>query len=205
MRQAANKFGYQRVWPEAISVYMQGLPTPGALTDPQGLRNGWQKFAGDQGDRDLKFFDAVLADLKKQYPVDEKRIFCTGHSNGGGFTYLLWAERGEVFAAFAPVAAAAGRSLPHMKPKPAIHFASETDPLVRFPMQQRTMDAVRSLNGCEDKGTSWSKSPTSSCTLYPSSKGTPFVQVIYTGGHAFPDEAPGLIVKFFKEQTDARH
>src|SRR5437773_15905 len=38
MRFAARKFGYQRLWPEAVIVYMQGLPTPGALTDPQGLK-----------------------------------------------------------------------------------------------------------------------------------------------------------------------
>ena len=86
---------------------MQGLNTPGALTDTEGKKPGWQKTFGDQDDRDLKFFDAVLATLKKDYKVDEKRIYATGHSNGGGFTYLLWAARGEVFAAVAPCAAAA--------------------------------------------------------------------------------------------------
>ena len=39
---AARKFGYQSLWPEAICVYMQGLPTPGALTDPLGTKAGWQ-------------------------------------------------------------------------------------------------------------------------------------------------------------------
>ena len=91
MKYAANKFAYHKHWPEAIVVYMQGLNTPGALTDPEGKLPGWQKTFGDQGDRDLKFFDAVLATLKKDYKVDEKRIYATGHSNGGGFTYLLWA------------------------------------------------------------------------------------------------------------------
>ena len=107
MKYAANKFAYHKHWPEAIVVYMQGLNTPGTLTDPQGKLPGWQKTFGDQGDRDLKFFDAVLATLKKDYKVDEKRIYATGHSNGGGFTYLLWAARGDVFAAVAPCAAAA--------------------------------------------------------------------------------------------------
>ena len=81
---------------------MQGLPTPGQLTDPEGKRNGWQKTVGDQKDRDLKFFDAVLTKLKADYKVDESRIYSMGHSNGGGFTYLLWAARGDQFAAFAP-------------------------------------------------------------------------------------------------------
>lgn len=201
MWNAANKFGYQRIWPEAIIVYMQGLPTPGALTDPAGRGNGWQKFAGDQNDRDLKFFDAVLASLKKEYPIDEKRVFATGHSNGGAFTYLLWAERGESLAAVAPAAAIAARSLPHLKPKPALHVAGERDPLVRFPAQKRTIDAVRTLNGCTEEGKAWATAGTLVGTLYPSTKGMPFVSLIYPDGHAFPDEAPALIVKFFKEQS----
>jgi len=88
-RQVARGFAMDRNWPEAISVYMQGLNTPGRLTDPQGTRTGWQAALGDQGDRDLKFFDAVLARLKQDYRVDPKRIYATGHSNGGGFTFLL--------------------------------------------------------------------------------------------------------------------
>ncbi|HLK60362.1 MAG TPA: prolyl oligopeptidase family serine peptidase [Chthonomonadaceae bacterium] len=201
MRYAAQKFGYHRLWPEAMVVYMQGLPTPGALTDPQGRRNGWQKTAGDQKDRDLKFFDAVLASLKKEYQVDAKRIFATGHSNGGAFTYLLWAERGDTFAAVAPAAAAVGWSLSRLKPKPALHVAGENDELVRFPMQQRTMDAIRKLNGCDPTGKPWAKAGTLVGTLYPSKSGAPFVSVIYPGTHAFPEEAPVLIVRFFKEQA----
>lgn len=199
MRYAAQKFGYQRLWPEAIVVYMQGLPTPGALTDPAGRRNGWQKTAGDQKDRDLKFFDAVLASLKKEYQVDSKRIFATGHSNGGAFTYLLWAERGDTFAAVAPAAAIAARNLPRLKPKPALHVAGENDELVRFAWQKQTMEAIRKLNGCESEGKGWAKSGSLVGTLYPSKNGTPFVSVIYPGTHAFPNEAPALIVRFFKE------
>src|SRR5438477_4485760 len=66
MRNAAVTFDYQHVWPEAIVVYIQGLNTPGLLTDPEGKRPGWQSAPGGQGDRDLKFFDAVLASLKSE-------------------------------------------------------------------------------------------------------------------------------------------
>ena len=103
MKGAAANFAYHELWPEAIAVYMQGLNTPGALTDPEGKKPGWQKTVGDQNDRDLKFFDAVLATLKKDYKVDEKRIYATGHSNGGGFTYLLWAARGTCLPPSRPV------------------------------------------------------------------------------------------------------
>jgi polyhydroxybutyrate depolymerase len=197
MNYAAAKFAYQKHWPEAIAVYMQGLNTPGALTDREGKKPGWQKTFGDQQDRDLKFFDAVLATLKRDYRVDEKRVYATGHSNGGAFTYLLWAARGDAFAAVAPCAAAAKTEFKrHLKPKPVLHMAGENDPLVRFAWQQRTIDELRKLNGCGD-GTPWGEH----CTLYPSKVGTPVVTYIHHGGHAMPAEVPPVIVRFFKEHA----
>jgi polyhydroxybutyrate depolymerase len=197
MKNAATHFAYHRLWPEAIAVYMQGLNTPGILTDPEGKRPGWQKTFGDQNDRDLKFFDAVLTTLKKDYKVDEKRIYATGHSNGGGFTYLLWAARGDVFAAIAPCAAAAKPEFKqHIKPKPVLHMAGDNDPLVKFEWQQRTIGVVRKLNGCGE-GQPWGEH----CTLYPSKTGTPVVTYIHSGGHQLPADVPPVIVKFFKEHA----
>ncbi len=196
---AAKTFAYQTHWPEAIVVYMQGLPTPGKLTDPEGKKSGWQSSAGAQGDRDLKFFDAVLKTLQKEQKVDEKRIYCTGHSNGGGFTYTLWAERGDLFAAVAPSAGAAGTDFKNLKPKPALHLAGSKDPLVKYEWQERTMERVRKLNGCDASGKEWAKAGDLVGTEYASKTGTPFVSLIGPGGHQFPSEAPKLIVKFFRE------
>ncbi len=38
MGNAARSYNYQKLWPEAIVVYMQGLNTPGRLTDPEGKK-----------------------------------------------------------------------------------------------------------------------------------------------------------------------
>lgn len=197
MQNAARSFGLHDVWPEAVVVYLQGLPTPGRLTDPEGKKSGWQHAAGEQEDRDLKLFDAVLASMKEKHKIDEKRVYATGHSNGGGFTYLLWSCRPDVFAAIAPVAAAGARNLKDTTPVPVIHFAGQKDPLVKFEMQQRTIAAVRAFNGCEDQGKDWDKS----CTIYPSPKEAPVVTYIHPGGHGYPAEAPPLIVKFFQEHA----
>lgn len=196
-KHAARAHHLHEAWPEAVVVYLQGLNTPGKLTDPEGKKSGWQAGPGDQKDRDLNCFDAVLASLKKDYPIDERRIYATGHSNGGGFTYLLWAKRGDVFAAFAPVAAAAGPYFGEAKPKPLFHAASEKDPLVTFAMQQRTLDRAKKLNGCDEQGKDWAKD----CLRYESRNGTPVVLYLHGEGHAYPQATPALIVKFFQEQA----
>ena len=199
-QQASRNFGYHTVWPEAVVVYMQGLDTPGQLTDPAGDKAGWQAKTNDEGNRDLKFFDAVLATLRQELRVDDKRLYATGHSIGGGFTYLLWAARGDKFAAFAPSAAVASRgSVPLLKPKPVLHVAGEKDPLVKFAWQQQMMAAVRRIDQCTE-GQPWTEG-IKGCTLYPSKVGAPVVTYIHPGTHTFPSEAPALIVKFFKEHA----
>jgi polyhydroxybutyrate depolymerase len=195
MQQAAKMFNFQTLWPQAIVVYLQGVPTTGLLTDPDGKRAGWQHNAGDLGDRDLKFFDTVLEWAKKTYKVDDKQVYCTGHSNGGGFTYLLWAERSDVFAAVAPASSAALTMFKKFKPKPMIAVGGTEDPLVKFNWQRATVRAIREINGCEAEG----KMEGDCITIYPSATGTPVETYFYEGGHMVPPEAWPEVVKFFKE------
>jgi polyhydroxybutyrate depolymerase len=198
MQRVARAWNYQALWPDAIVVYMQGLKTPGQLTDPKGDRTGWQRWPGDQNDRDLKFFDAVLASLEKEQHVDRNRIYATGHSNGGSFTYLLWETRAKDFAAFAP-SAAVSRSLMTDKqftPRPVLVIAGRKDPLVKFSWQEKMMDALRKHNECEGGGP-WKIDKR--CTLYPSKVAAPVITYIHDGGHVVPPDACGLVVKFFKE------
>lgn len=193
-RNAARAWSYSTLWPDALVVYPQGLPTPGALTDPSGQKAGWQSAAGEQDDRDLKFFDAMLASLRKDYRVDERRIFVTGHSNGGSFTYLLWAQRGETFAAVAPSSAVDGKSLLRFKPKPVFHVAGESDPLVKFAWQKQMIAGLLRLNQCDA-----TQPLKPGLVTHASRIGAPVVTFIHPGGHEFPAEVPSLIVSFFKE------
>ena len=201
MTGAAREFAIHKLWPEAVVVYMQGVPTPGIIHDPEGKQPGWQKDVGSQDDRDLKFFDAVLISLQKEFRIDPKRIYCTGHSNGGSFAYLLWAARGDVFAAVAPVAPPPIDSIKNLKPKPALQVAGKKDPSVKYEWQEQTMRTVRTLNGCAETGVPWATSGDVTGTLYPSPAGMPFVSLIHPGGHKIPAEAPALIVRFFKENA----
>lgn len=215
MRNAARMFHIESLWPDAVVVYPQGLNTPGRLTDPEGKKPGWQRTAGDQDDRDLKFTDAVLASLKGDYSIDSKRVYSTGHSNGGAFTYLLWQTRAKHFAAFAPSAsllpAGSRRGAAPISdgtntektrwpgaPQDAaiLHIAGENDELVKYAWQNLFLETLRKQNECGD-GQPWNED--NRCTIYKSKTGGDVITFIHPGTHKYPEEAPEIIVKFFKE------
>jgi polyhydroxybutyrate depolymerase len=197
---AAARYDFQKYWPEALVVYMQGLPTA-TMLDPAGAKPGWQSKSDVQPNRDVNFFDVAFAALKKDYKIDSKRVYCTGHSNGAVFTYLMWSARGAAFAAVAPIAGVALNRFQNCKPLPAIHIAGEKDATVPFDMQKQTMEAGRKVNACDEDGKSWGTAGTLTATLYPSKTDAPFVWAVHPGGHPYPDGASELIVKFFKEQA----
>ena len=196
-RQIARRAPVHERWPEAVVVYPQGLRTPGSLTDPEGKRFGWQKDADDQDGRDLAFVDVILDTLSRELVLDPRRLHATGHSNGGGFSYLLWAERGERFASFAPSAAAATKSLreAELAPRPVLHFGSEDDPLVRWAWQERTLDGLKRLFDCGE-GEPWPA--VDGVVRFPSPSGADVFLLQHAGGHRMWPELAEVAVAFFQ-------
>ncbi|MES2308803.1 MAG: esterase [Verrucomicrobiota bacterium] len=198
-QEMVNAFPLYRNWPEAIVVYPQGLRTPGKLTDFEGHLSGWQFNVGDSNDRDLKFFDSMVESLLKEDETHRRYIFSTGHSNGGRFTQLLWAARGEKLTAIAPSASTMmGLLSDRLKPLPYLHIAGQKDPLVPFSLQQKTIENVLKINNC-DEGQIENKFTTSTVTRYNSPIHTPVLTLIHEGEHTVPPESIPLIVKFFKQ------
>lgn len=195
VRNAARNFRMHEVWPEAIVVYPQGLPTK-TRRDPEGARPGWQPQGGANGDRDLQFVDAMWKTIQEKFQPDAQRVFAMGHSNGGGFTYLLWLKRPTMFAAFAPVAAGTATPIPsEVPPRPLIHLAGTRDQIVEFARQKATIAGVKQHNGCAEPGEPWGEG----CTYFSSTKGAPVVTYIHDGGHQYPEAGSALIAKFFQE------
>jgi polyhydroxybutyrate depolymerase len=198
-----RQFRIDTLWPEAIVVYLQGLPTVGQITDSQGDRTGWDSIDTSDQNRDLRFYDIVLKDLIDNQHINAKRVFSTGHSNGGGFSFTLWAHRGDTLAAIASSSSiAAVKEWPLLKPKPALMSSGRNDPLVKFAWQSKMIDRLKSLNGVAPDGNAWG----SDGTWYASDSGTPLATVIYDGGHAPPGDIGERIVDFFKAVSpdDAR-
>lgn len=194
-RLASRSMRMQDVWPEAYVVYPQGLPTASPV-DPRGRFPGWQREAGQLGDRDLKFVDAILKSLPTELPIDDQRVYAMGFSNGAYFTYLLWSSRGARFAGFAACAGALEPALHLTIPKPLVQVAGRADPLVPFADQRQAIETVRKLDGATGAGQACG----AGCTLYPSAKNAPVLTLIHSGGHVFPPGASARIAKFFAEQ-----
>jgi polyhydroxybutyrate depolymerase len=192
---AARGMAFHKAWPEAIVVYPQGLPTPGIVLDRQGKKPGWQREAGQEDDRDLKFVDAILKVLREKYSLDENRVYATGFSNGGLFTYLLLSQRPNVFAAFAPGGAALLPRVELTKVRPVLHYGGQADQLAKFERQQATIDQIRRFNDCPGAGESCGPN----CTVYRSSKAAPVETFIHPLGHLYPPAVTPVIVNFFKQ------
>ncbi len=173
----ARRWNLQKLWPEAIFVYPDGLPTK-TPRDPDGGKPGWMMFGGGLlPNRDLDFFNAMLETARREWRVDEKQLYCTGHSNGGGFTYYLWGQRPELFAALGVVAASGERLIRNARPCPVLHIGAKNDPIVKWDAQQAAINAAKRING--DRA--------------------PVEVVLYEGGHEYPSSAPETIVSFFKK------
>ena len=188
----AAKFGLQTRWPRAIVVCPQGLDAV-SRRDPQGRKPGWQRLAGDDCNRDLKFFDAMLATLRKEYRVDERRIFSTGFSNGAFFTLLLWIERSEIFSGFAIVAGSLDPSQHLAAAKPVLQIAGKRDRLVTPEKARTTVAEERRVDGADAPG----RTCGIECTLFRGGKAD--VKVIWhPDGHLYPPQAAEWTVEFFK-------
>ena len=67
---AARRFRLHELWPQAVVVYLHGIPGVEGITDKAGAKSGWQKNPGELQDRDLKFVDAVLAHMAQKFDND---------------------------------------------------------------------------------------------------------------------------------------
>ncbi|MES2459755.1 MAG: dienelactone hydrolase family protein [Armatimonadota bacterium] len=174
---AARRWRLHTLWPEAIVVCPQGMPTV-TPRDLAGTRSGWQMLdLTAKPNRDLRFFDALLETARKEWKCDAKRLYVTGHSNGGGFTYYLWGQKPTLFAALAPVSGGGERLIRDAKPCPLLVIGAKNDPIVSWDTQQRAIEAAKKVNG--------SRAP---------------VEVsLHDGGHTYPDDAPEKIIAFFRK------
>ena len=111
---------------------------------PDGVDRGWNDGRTDaprQGALrkqvdDLAFVRAMLTDIATVAPIDSKRIYATGMSNGAIFSQYLAAKMADKFAAIAPVAGGIAdpfnKEFAPTNPVSVLAINGTRDPLVPF-------------------------------------------------------------------------
>jgi polyhydroxybutyrate depolymerase len=107
---------------------------------PNGLYNSWNAGtccgqAAERGVDDVGFTRTLIEDIGTRGCIDPRRVYATGMSNGGFFSYRLACEAADVIAAAAPVAAVMGiddASCMPARPIPIMAFNGTSDPLVLY-------------------------------------------------------------------------
>ncbi|CAN5762919.1 PHB depolymerase family esterase [soil metagenome] len=136
-----------------------------AVVYPDGIGRRWNDGRGTSaGQDDVEFVRLLLHSLGAELPVDSRRIYVTGISNGAGLAYRLACDLPGAFAAIAPVAGAPAAALEERcaatRPVSVISFQGTDDRLMPYgggnvaAARGRVLSAARSaalfaeVNGC---------------------------------------------------------
>jgi polyhydroxybutyrate depolymerase len=139
-----------------------------------------------------------LTKLRADHRIDSQRLYAMGHSNGGRFTYVLWAARGELFAAFGPSGSPATGLIRQFEPKPVFAIAGEKDALVPYESQRLTIDALKLLLRVQETPRRFGDSPGSKFfNSFSGKDGLELCTYVHPGGHEYPQDAVPLLVTFF--------
>ncbi len=144
----AEKRGFIAVYPDGLGRAWNAGPCCGA---PSRL-----------GVNDVGFVAKLLDKLGRQYSIDKRRIYATGISNGGLFSYALACRLSRRIVAAAPVAAALITDCSPSRPVSILHVHGLDDENIPFeggegtrgvvdlewPPVQAGIDRWRTLNGC---------------------------------------------------------
>ncbi len=112
-----------------------------AGTPARGLRRRFMTWnaggccgrAGREDVDDVGFVRTVLDDLGRRVAVDARRVYATGHSNGGMIAMRVAAELPGRFAAIAPLGGVPRmEAFPPREPLPVLHIHSVDDPRAPF-------------------------------------------------------------------------
>ena len=101
---------------------------------PESFNTHWSDGRGLSPADDTGFIRALIAELQRTYPVDAKRVYATGISNGGFFSNRLACDLADKIAAIASVAATMPEPLVPAchpaRPVSVMYMHGTKDPLV---------------------------------------------------------------------------
>jgi poly(3-hydroxybutyrate) depolymerase len=165
---------------------------------PGGINNSWDI----SGTRDTEFILAIIEEMSKRYSIDRDRVYLSGFSMGGMFTYHAATKIADKIAAFAPVSGylMQGPNTNSSRPIPIIHTHGTTDDVVAYSGVQRCLDAWITRNKCQKTAVVTQPYPvgknSSNGTKYYWGPGTDSVEIVLLSlkgvGHWHSNDANGV-------------
>ena len=118
---------------------------------PDGINKGWDI----SGDRDINLIKDLIAQMKKDFDIDENRVYLSGFSMGGMLTYHAMNKIPNVIAAFAPISGYPmwGFTYTGKRAIPVIHHHGTGDDVCVFSNVQKNIDELVKKNKCNSTPT----------------------------------------------------
>ena len=116
---------------------------------PEGISKSWDI----TGNRDINFMLAIIDEMVEKYDIDRGRVYLSGFSMGGMFTYHAMNKIADRIAAFAPISGypmGGATASPNVRPIPIIHTHGTSDDVVTFANVQKNLNVWIKHNGCPE-------------------------------------------------------
>ena len=116
---------------------------------PEGISKSWDI----TGNRDINFILAIIDEMVEKYDIDRGRVYLSGFSMGGMFTYHAMNKIADRIAAFAPISGypmGGATASPNVRPIPIIHTHGTSDDVVTFANVQKNLNVWIKHNGCPE-------------------------------------------------------
>ena len=116
---------------------------------PEGISKSWDI----SGNRDINFILAIIDEMVEKYDIDRGRVYLSGFSMGGMFTYHAMNKTADRIAAFAPISGypmGGATASPNVRPIPIIHTHGTNDDVVTFSNVQKNLNVWIKHNGCPE-------------------------------------------------------
>lgn len=116
---------------------------------PEGINKSWDI----TGNRDINFMLAIIDEMVEKYDIDRGRVYLSGFSMGGMFTYHAMNKIADRIAAFAPISGypmGGATASPNVRPIPIIHTHGTSDDVVTFSNVQKNLNVWIKHNGCPE-------------------------------------------------------
>ena len=119
---------------------------------PEGISKSWDL----DGNRDINFVLALIDKMVDDYDIDRGRVYLSGFSMGGMFTYHAMNRIADRIAAFAPISGypmGGATAKAGVRPIPIIHTHGTSDDVVTFSNVQSALNVWINHNGCPTTAT----------------------------------------------------